>query len=311
MKALHYPRSRMFAALLLLFSTIYFSVNTTAKCYKPNGDLALNDQPCFPQNPVSSCCGGSTYVCSTNNMCARYSGEHFVIGSCTDKTWNSPACPGYYFFHHVHNSVFRCSADTDYCADRPSYNYTTGHQHPGHRRLSSQYSDLVGSAVTLNTAVATSSLFTPIGASLKKITTVPVSTAELIHDPLCNYVVVLGLGNPCANFLRCSRCSDAFRINVRPQPRHYQIGLGVGLSLGGVAVILLVLPWFMWRRSKRNKHPIEVSQTQYPYQTRLPAPPLPPPQAPVEAPVYHKHYSRYPCVNSAEPPVYEAPGHGI
>ncbi|KAE8352414.1 hypothetical protein BDV28DRAFT_157929 [Aspergillus coremiiformis] len=136
-----------------------------ATCYLPSGEVAPNDQPCFPRNPISSCCGGSTYVCATNNMCAHFSGEYFVVGSCTDRTWNSPACPGYCFFrNHVHNTVFRCSADTYCCADGPTCNCTTKINAHNILDFLRPYSDL-GSSVPVNTAVETSSLFTPIGAS--------------------------------------------------------------------------------------------------------------------------------------------------
>jgi hypothetical protein len=84
----------------LIYLCLNYHTNVMAErtCYIPDGAIAQGDQPCFPENPESACCGGSIWVCSTNNMCAYYDGSYYIIGSCTDKTWNSPACPGYLFF---------------------------------------------------------------------------------------------------------------------------------------------------------------------------------------------------------------------
>lgn len=94
-------------APLFIHSSLVILSTEARKCYLPNGELEPNDQPCFPQNPESSCCGGSTYVCATNNMCAYYDGSYYVIGSCTDKTWNSPACPSYCFFSQPSSNIRR------------------------------------------------------------------------------------------------------------------------------------------------------------------------------------------------------------
>jgi hypothetical protein len=86
-----------FHLLLILF--LPFFASTSRPCYLPNGTVDNYAQSCFPQNPDSSCCDGSTFVCATNNMCAKFDGSLYIIGSCTDQTWNSPACPGYCYFH--------------------------------------------------------------------------------------------------------------------------------------------------------------------------------------------------------------------
>lgn len=62
------------------------------QCYNPSG-VAFPDFPCDPGANVSACCGGR-YICTTNFYCETAStpGVKFV-GSCTDKTWQNPACP--------------------------------------------------------------------------------------------------------------------------------------------------------------------------------------------------------------------------
>lgn len=101
-----FPVNLKFGTTTALVSLIAILSVTPASsapsCFLPNGTISKNDLPCFPQNPESSCCGGSDYVCSTNNMCQYIKGpadqQYFVIGSCTDESWNSPACPGYCYF---------------------------------------------------------------------------------------------------------------------------------------------------------------------------------------------------------------------
>ncbi|KAE8367086.1 hypothetical protein BDV27DRAFT_124449 [Aspergillus caelatus] len=254
----HYLLEGVLLSLILRFLPC---VSATT-CYLPNGEVAPSDQPCFPQNPVSSCCGGSTYVCSTNNMCAHYSGEYFVIGSCTDKTWNSPACPGYCFFRdHIHNSVFRCSADKYCCADGPTCNCTTGINTHDIQDFLPPYADLVGSSITINTAVVTSSLFTPIGATSTPMTSAPASTTETSSTASTTStrpVSTLSNVSPSP-----SSTGATGEENVSGNNSGMKIGLGVGISVGVVAIGLLALWYMMWRRSKKNKPNIQTPYTQY------------------------------------------------
>ncbi len=60
------------------------------QCYYLSGDISP-DFPCDPSANVSACCGqGST--CVTNFYCIDLLGATH-IGSCTDETWQNPACP--------------------------------------------------------------------------------------------------------------------------------------------------------------------------------------------------------------------------
>ena len=60
------------------------------KCYRKDG-LAMPDHPCDPGAEVSACCGQG-WTCSSNMYCTDPEGFQGV-GSCTDITWQSPACP--------------------------------------------------------------------------------------------------------------------------------------------------------------------------------------------------------------------------
>ena len=60
------------------------------QCYNPSG-TAFPDFPCDPTANVSACCG-QNYTCTTNFYCTSPT-DHGVVGSCTDQTWQNPACP--------------------------------------------------------------------------------------------------------------------------------------------------------------------------------------------------------------------------
>jgi hypothetical protein len=66
---------------------------------------------------------------------------------------------------HIHNEISRCGTDTYCCVDGPNCDCKTGTNTQRIADFLPAYSDLVGSSVSLVTAVATSSLFTPPGAT--------------------------------------------------------------------------------------------------------------------------------------------------
>src|ERR1700712_3184783 len=86
-------------SLLLLSIALYaYSALAASICYMPNGlvNTQNSDKPCNASAPVSACCG-DTASCLSNGMCkleaTEDTGISYARGTCTDKTWNSPACP--------------------------------------------------------------------------------------------------------------------------------------------------------------------------------------------------------------------------
>ncbi len=83
--------SSMLLSVALLF--LLFSQASTL-CYYPNGDLN-DDLACNPSAAVSACCQRN-WTCLSNGVCGLTNstgGTNYGRHSCTDKSWNSPACP--------------------------------------------------------------------------------------------------------------------------------------------------------------------------------------------------------------------------
>ncbi|KAJ0415658.1 hypothetical protein BJY00DRAFT_326804 [Aspergillus carlsbadensis] len=88
--------------LQLIAQTALISVSLAASCYFSDGTYGSREQqPCFPDQEVSSCCGISKTsgdendYCLTSGLClGQVSGYKGVIlmNSCTDVTWTSDDC---------------------------------------------------------------------------------------------------------------------------------------------------------------------------------------------------------------------------
>lgn len=88
-------------------------------CYYPDGSVASNDSPCRSSSVgegPSACCDPAD-ICLNNGLClAQWGGEVISRGSCTDRSWQSPACSQYCAdgksftqrFGNLFNRRFRC-----------------------------------------------------------------------------------------------------------------------------------------------------------------------------------------------------------
>jgi hypothetical protein len=79
--------------LTLLFPLV---VSSSTTCYRPDGRPAPEDFPCLPGEGHSFCCGLG-YACASNKICLAglSGGPSFNRGTCTDRSWSSPECPGF------------------------------------------------------------------------------------------------------------------------------------------------------------------------------------------------------------------------
>ena len=93
----------MYSLFLVASVSLFQSVSAGSACYYPNGDLNPDDVPCNPSADVSVCCGRG-WTCLSNGVCMLSQdssvGSISRIGStyrtsCTDRSWNSPACPSF------------------------------------------------------------------------------------------------------------------------------------------------------------------------------------------------------------------------
>ncbi|KAL3470973.1 hypothetical protein BJX99DRAFT_250814 [Aspergillus californicus] len=123
-----------------IYSTLH-SMSLAASCYYTDGTYGSPEQqPCFPGQDVSACCGiaktngDANDYCLTSGLClgqvSGYTGL-MLLNSCTDRTWGSDDCPSICpqsveasFGIHVlpclneSNSHWCCSIDgSDCCGD--------------------------------------------------------------------------------------------------------------------------------------------------------------------------------------------------
>lgn len=86
----------MFVLLFFLAIRATSSGLCQAQCWFPDGSLAKDDQPCYPDRSDSFCCGTRGQTCSDDKLCLGLVGfgtPSYNRGSCTDRTWKSPECP--------------------------------------------------------------------------------------------------------------------------------------------------------------------------------------------------------------------------
>lgn len=67
----------------------------TRACYWPDGSVAESDSPCNATAEVSMCCAydeAQSVLCTEAGTCIDVDGAQHVRQSCTDPTWQDPAC---------------------------------------------------------------------------------------------------------------------------------------------------------------------------------------------------------------------------
>lgn len=161
--------------------------------------------------------------------------------------------------NHVHNTVFRCSADTYCCADGPNCNCTTGVNTREIQDFLPEYSELVGSSVSLNTMVITTSLMTPPGATRTPETSEVAGSVTQLPGTANTTSMSSATASASANPMTATNATTATANTPSSEPKSpgmrksTKVGLGVGISLGVIVIALAVLLWMVWRRWKRKQ----------------------------------------------------------
>ena len=92
-------RDLLFSSLLLFlcFGVRILALSQNAACYYPNGEVAVENYPCFLDQAQSTCCGVGV-ICEASGLC-RVDGSigvsELIRGTCTDSNWVSSECPLY------------------------------------------------------------------------------------------------------------------------------------------------------------------------------------------------------------------------
>lgn len=92
--------SRLHMTWIVLYGSIsIFSSSVAASCYLPNGTDSNNGlpvdlyRPCDRSNEHSMCCRTQDRdPCRNDGLCFDARNNDIWRGSCTDPTWESPAC---------------------------------------------------------------------------------------------------------------------------------------------------------------------------------------------------------------------------
>ena len=93
----HYIMTPLSHCRLLLVVTLALQVSSS--CYYPDGTYIAADRPCITNGTQESfCCGSQGVTCLSDKVCYNSnasSGNEYVRGSCTDRSFQSSACPNF------------------------------------------------------------------------------------------------------------------------------------------------------------------------------------------------------------------------
>ncbi|KAK2797824.1 hypothetical protein FQN50_009068 [Emmonsiellopsis sp. PD_5] len=218
--------------LLSLFILRAIDPASATICYTPDGSIS-NDMPCNPAAEVSVCCE-DTFVCTENKLCQPmdwYNGTdgdplQLIRGTCTDKTWESPECPGRCIAESPGGGewVMRCgSGSEEYCCSDASCCKNGGKRY-----------NLGNSSMS---AIAGQQVLTTTQSSR------PTSTSTSMS------ITTSTLTDPTPTALETDGTSPGASTNSHSKT----IAIGVGVGAGCGVVILGCLLFLFWRKRKRGR----------------------------------------------------------
>ena len=99
----------LFIDFLIIFLGNVVMANAQT-CYFPDGSVSPHDSPCQSSSMgdrPSACCDPAD-TCLNNGLClAQWGGEVISRGSCTDRSWQSPACSQYCADGKYHSAFWK------------------------------------------------------------------------------------------------------------------------------------------------------------------------------------------------------------
>ncbi|KAF9734893.1 hypothetical protein PMIN06_008303 [Paraphaeosphaeria minitans] len=232
-----------------------------AECYANNGSLYANTAatyvPCnltaVENGGHSSCCAIGD-LCMTNGLCMEPSNEakganHYWRNGCTDKTWKDPSCPNFCWGeeepNHYNAFIFYCfDPKNEFCCT-PQGTLEAGVT--GRNTSCCNDEDLVFKAsapVILGTAVAalpriSSTTISSISSSASSTSTITQSSfttsATAVEETVTS-------STPTATSESSGMSSGA------------KAGMGVGITLGVLAVLAILGVLFFMRRRRENRN---------------------------------------------------------
>ncbi|KAF4545218.1 uncharacterized protein LTHEOB_5629 [Lasiodiplodia theobromae] len=85
----------MCAVIPLLTATLFLlAVRAANTCYYPDGSVADKDIPCSSSSSGAACCPQG-WQCLDDGICHFDEEDWITRYTCTDRSWDSAACPQY------------------------------------------------------------------------------------------------------------------------------------------------------------------------------------------------------------------------
>src|SRR3954467_8039917 len=105
-------KSSKIRSLVPLFTLILSHLDASlafTQCYYPDGSIPTDYvwEPCTGSQYSSCCIPSEGDICQDNGLCYFPPLGNLFRGTCTDRTWNDPACPseicvtGILYFHAI------------------------------------------------------------------------------------------------------------------------------------------------------------------------------------------------------------------
>ncbi|KAF2442784.1 hypothetical protein P171DRAFT_486764 [Karstenula rhodostoma CBS 690.94] len=237
------------------------TVKMAAECYANNGSLYTNSKaiyvPCnitaIENGEHSSCCAIGD-LCMTNGLCMEQANEakganHYWRNGCTDKTWKDPACPNYCRGKeepdHFNAFIFYCFEPKNEFCCTPQGTLEAGVT--GRNTSCCNDEDLVFKA---NAPVVVG----VAAAALPRISTTSSASSSASSTSSSRHLISTTSATAAVKSVTSSTPSPTASSESPGISSGAKAGMGVGITLGVLAVLAIIGALFFMRRRKANRH---------------------------------------------------------